>query len=737
MAGSGGKKPPLVADRRHAPQRPAAKAPARQRTARRKSATRQRSSNFLVRLVSGTFGLLFRLFWGIGWRVGLFAGFVLFGFSYYYYSQLPPLEALIDARAKGSVTLLDSEGRVYAWRGETFGGKIDATTASPYLRDAVIATEDKRFYRHFGISPRGIASAIKINMSEGRGPFQGNGGSTITQQLAKLLCLGATYDPKVWATEAAYEEDCRSGGLRRKLKEIPYAFALEAKYGKAGVLSLYLNRAYLGAGARGFEAAAQRYFGKSANEVDPAEAAMLAGLLKAPSKYAPTNNLQRARDRADVILGLMHDQGYLTDAEYADARAHPAALSRAAQERAGGYFADWVMETGPAFLTKETTEDVVIKTTLDRRIQKAAEEALNYVFSEKVKAGSKAEAAVVVMSADGAVRAMVGGRESQVSGAFNRATQALRQTGSTFKPFVYAAALDMGYSMNSLVEDAPLCLYISGSGDWCPKNYSPDYMGTITLTDALVHSVNTATVRVSQATGLEAVRQVAMDFGFASDLASGPAIALGASESTLLDMTGAYAGILNGGSSVKPYGLIELRIQGDDAVLLGQQGGIGERVISEEAAAQLVYMMNQVIERGTGRRARLDGWQAAGKTGTTQGARDAWFIGFTADYVTGVWMGNDDNTPLSGVTGGGLPADIWHEVMVRVNADLDPLPLPMIRPSQVAASMPDNPNAAGDPFEEDGIMPPANQQQGTTKKKKKKHNGKKLGDILLDILRGN
>ena len=686
MSGSNGKRPPLVAERRFFKSAaPKTKPQTKAKSSPKRPAARRpvRKSSWPVRLISGLFRLIIRTAWAIGWRLGAALTVIVGIATFYFYAQLPPLEHLIDARTRGSVTLLDRNGKVYAWRGETFGGQVMADTVSPFLKNAVIATEDKRFFGHLGISPRGIASAVRINMREGRGPLDGNGGSTITQQVSKLICLGVEYDAKKWPTEAEYESECRRGGVWRKIKEVPFAFALEAKYGKENILSLYLNRAYLGAGARGFEAASQRYFGISANEVGPAEAAMLAGLLKAPSKYAPTADLERSRGRASVVLGLMYEQDYLTKAQYDDAIANPARLSQAAEARAGGYFADWVMESGPAFLTNDTTEDVIIRTTLDQDMQKSAEDALAYVFDNKVKSGSTAQAAIVVMSSDGAVRAMVGGRKTQVSGAFNRATQALRQTGSTFKPFVYAAALDMGYTMNSVVEDAPITINVPGSGDWSPKNYSPEFRGFITLTDALTHSVNTATVRIAQATGLEAVRQVAAEFGFASDLADGPALALGVSESTLIEMTGAYAGILNGGSSVKPYGLIELRIQGDDTVLIGQSGGMGERVISEQAARQLTYMMNQVIERGTGARARLDGRQAAGKTGTTQAARDAWFIGFTADYVTGVWMGNDNNTPLTGTTGGGLPADIWHEVMLWIEADIPPTPLPMITPDMM------------------------------------------------------
>ncbi|MCE6959926.1 PBP1A family penicillin-binding protein [Cereibacter sphaeroides] len=691
MSGSNGRRPPLVADRRYGAPPARKTTPAKAKSGggggRPPAPRRRKKRDPLSALVAWVFGLVWGIFrfvwrivWGIGWRIAASVGLVVGLSSYYFYSQLPEVSQLVDGRARGSVTMLDRDGKVFAWRGETFGGMITSDSVSDHLRDAVVATEDRRFYGHFGISPRGIASAIKINLSEGRGPLEGNGGSTITQQVAKLLCLGVTYDPKQWKSEAEYEADCRRGGIWRKVKEVPFAFAMEAKYSKAEILTIYFNRAYLGAGARGFEAAAQRYFGKSANVVNAAEAAMLAGLLKAPSYYAPTANLERARDRANVIIGLMEEQGYLTRAEADKARRNPAQLSEAAQSRSGGFFADWVMESGPTFLTKDTTEDVIIRTTLDQRLQKAAESALADVFATKVSAGSKAQAAVVVMSADGAVRAMVGGRKVEAAGAFNRATQALRQTGSAFKPFIYAAAMDLGYSPADFVDDSPLTVMVKGSGPWTPANYDREFRGLVTLTTALKQSLNIPAVRITEAVGRDKVRQVATEFGIKSDLAAGPALALGVSEATLLEMTGAYAGILNGGSAVRPYGLLELKLQGDDQPLIGQEGGIGERVISEKAARLLTYMMTQVIESGTGTRARIPGWEAAGKTGTTQAARDAWFVGFTADYVAGVWMGYDDNTPLKGVTGGGLPAEIWHEVMLRVHEGLVPRPLEKIVP---------------------------------------------------------
>ncbi len=683
MSNSGRKKPRLVADKRYsAPKRKTAQT-RRKPATRRKSAPRKpaRRRNPVVALFTGLVGWVMRIVWGVSWRLGAVIVLIV-GLSVgYTYTTLPEVGELLDGRARGSVTLLDRNGDVFAWRGDQFGGVVTADTVSPHLKNAVVATEDKRFYWHPGVDPIGIASAIRINLSEGRGPFQGHGGSTITQQTAKLLCLGREYVKSEWDSEKDYVADCRQTSLWRKAKEAVYAMAMEAKYTKDEILSIYLNRAYLGGGAYGAEAAAQRYFGKGAAQLSVSESAMLAGLLTAPSTLAPTANLERSQNRASVVVRLMRDQDYISAAEAATALANPAELSEAAEKQTGGYFADWVMASGPEFFTRDTTEDVIIRTTLDQRIQKAAEDALKFVFDEKVRDGSKAQAAIVVMSADGAVRAMVGGRDTKVRGAFNRATQANRQTGSAFKPFVYATALELGYSHDSTVVDEPFCLDVPGSGRWCPENYTRKHYGRVTLTEALKNSLNVPAVKVSESVGRDLVRKVASDFGIESDLADGPALALGASESTLLEMTGAYAGILNGGSSVMPYGLKELRLLGDDEPLMGSGGGIGERVIQENAARELIWMMHQVVHGGTGGRAKLPDREAAGKTGTTQAARDAWFLGFTADYVAGVWMGYDDNTPLTGVTGGGLPAEIWHETMVRVHEGLEPHRLPMLRPA--------------------------------------------------------
>lgn len=708
MSNSGRRKSPLVADKRYSSgkssgkgkrKKPATKASvgkSRRTTSRRKKTTPKR--NGFITLLLWPFKMVFRILWGFGWRAGMVLAILMTLGVGFFYASLPDVNQLLDGRARGSVTMLDREGAVFAWRGDQFGGVVTTDTVSPHLKNAVVATEDKRFFRHFGLSPRGIASAVRINLREGRGPLSGHGGSTITQQTAKLLCLGTPFDPNAGVSEKEYEADCRRGTLWRKVKEALYAMAMEVKYDKDEILTVYLNRAFLGAGARGFEAASQRYFGKSAASVTPAEAAMLAGLLKAPTRYAPTNNLKRSRDRAAVIVGLMKDQGYLSERAAQQALAHPAELSEAAERKAGGYFADWVMSEAPSFWGRDTTEDVILKTTLDQRIQTAAEQALKHVFENKVTEGSKAQAAIVVMSADGAVRAMVGGRKTKVSGAFNRATQAKRQTGSAFKPFVYATALELGYSHDDMVSDAPLTINIPGSGPWSPRNYTGKYYGDVSLTYALQNSLNIPAVKLSEAAGRENVRKVASDFGIESDLALGPALALGASESTLIEMTGAYAGILNGGSSVTPYGLVALKLLGDNEPLMGISGGIGERVISEAAARELIWMMEKVIAEGTGKRAALDGWQVAGKTGTTQAARDAWFVGFTADYVAGVWMGNDNNAPLNQVTGGGLPAEIWRETMIRVNEGLRPKPLPMALRANKGHTPVADPDPNGDPI---------------------------------------
>ncbi|HEU0222223.1 MAG TPA: PBP1A family penicillin-binding protein [Paracoccaceae bacterium] len=613
---------------------------------------------FLRRMLGMVLGLIWRVAWRAGAAFGLALALALAVF--YAYLTLPPVTALLDGRERGSVILLDRHGAVFAWRGDQYGGQVRSTEVSPHLVHAVVAAEDKRYWLHPGVDPQGILRAMVVNFRAGRAE---QGGSTLTQQVAKVVFLDSD---RSW---------------QRKLKEIPLALAMELKYSKDDILSIYLNRVYLGAGTYGFEAAAQRYFGKSAREVGAAEAAMLAGLLKAPSRYAPTSDLAVAQGRASVIIGLMREQGYLGEAEASAALARPAELSQAAAARAGGYFADWVMESGPAYLTRQTTEDVEIQTTFDPAVQRAAEAALTEVFATRVKEGSQAQAAIVVLSADGAVRAIVGGRDiSPQAGQFNRATQALRQTGSAFKPVVYAAALKAGFSPRDIVEDAPLTLQVPGSGPWSPRNYADGYLGPITLTEALARSVNTATVRVAEEVGRDRVRAMARALGLSGELPPGPAIALGAAEAPLIEMAGVYATFLNRGRRVTPWGLKAIRLRSERDPLLGTEATAAEAVLTEAEAGMLVGMLREVVRYGTGRRAALPGREVAGKTGTTSAARDAWFIGFSADYVVAVWMGYDDNRPLTGVAGGGLPAAIFREVMLRIHEGLPPRPLPVVAP---------------------------------------------------------
>ena len=635
---------------------------------------------FIIKFLRKISFFFFKIIWSFAWRTSLIMGLGMVIAVSYYYFNLKEFGNLLDERSRGSVTLENNAGEVFAWRGDNFDKNLTANNISPHLKNAILATEDRRFYTHFGISPRGIASAVYINIKEGRGPLSGHGGSTITQQTAKLVCLGKPFTKSTWKSEKAYEASCRKSTVWRKVKEALYALSLEFKFSKDEILTIYINRVFLGAGTRGFEAAAQRYFAKSAKVVNPSEAAMLAGLLKAPTRYAPTNNLKRSQERANLVIGQMENQGFLSTIEANFAQKNPAVLSKLAQARAGGYFADWVMASLPKYLTHETTEDVIITTTFDPVIQNAAEKAVKRVFENQVSQHSKAQAAVIIMSPNGAVRAMVGGKEASGAGLFNRATQALRQTGSLFKTVVFAAALEMGYSPNDLVSDEQITISLPGANSWTPKNYSNTFNGRVTLTKAFSESLNIPAVKISEAVGRTSVSELGKKFGLFSDPNNGPAIALGTSEATLIDLVGAYATILNQGTRIEPFGWKKLQLEKNkNEVLMIKSETPNMKIINSETAKDLMFMMSEVTKSGTGKRAKFPDWEVAGKTGTSQSARDAWFIGFSEYYVAGVWMGYDDNTPLQGVTGGGLPADIWRTAMEEIHSNLPPTPLLKMR----------------------------------------------------------
>ena len=577
----------------------------------------------------------------------------------YFYFIIPPFHDILDGRKKGSVTFLDKNGEAFAWRGQQFDQSLRSTNASPYLVQAIISSEDRNFYKHAGFSIRGILGAIIINLREGRGPFTGHGGSTITQQVAKLLCL---------MNEIKSEANCRRQSIARKILELPFSVALELKFTKQEILSIYMNRVYLGASTTGFEAASQRYFAKSATESSLSEAAMLAALLKAPSRYAPTNNLGLAQSRAALVVKSMLKQKYISKLEASQAISKPAKLSKTARSVSGVHFADWVMLDAPESLTIKTTEDIVIRTTFDPSVQMHLETTVSKVFKSKVKPSSKAELAVVVMSATGDVVAMLGGRKDTTTpGQYNRAFQAFRQPGSAFKPFVYAAALQQGYSPDYILSDTEKPPKPMLKLNYWPKNYDSKYIGAVPMSYGLINSVNTVTVQLASLVGVKNVAKLAKGFGIKSELHPNLSLALGSSEVSLINLTSAYAGFLNEGRRVYPRGWLDLRLKSTDEVLISSVKETYENVIDKKTSQALIYMLSEVVQTGTGKRAKIEDWHIAGKTGTSQNARDAWFIGFTSSYVIGVWMGSDDNTPLKGVVGGNIPSIIWAEISKKIH----------------------------------------------------------------------
>ena len=460
------------------------------------------------------------------------------------------------------------------------------------------------------------------------------------------------------------------------------ALWLERRFSKDQILSLYLNRVYLGAGTYGVEAASERYFKKTASDVTLAEAALLAGLLKAPSRYAPTRNSTRAQERAETVLTKMVEAGFITPAERWRAKQTPPRFARSGADDSVHYFVDWVVDRIPDYIG-ETEADLIVDTTLDRDLQIKAEKALRLTLERDGKTLGFSQASLVSLDTVGAVQAMVGGgsyRKSQ----FNRVVHAKRQPGSAFKPIIYLTGLEQGLSPQSMVEDAPVRI-----GSWAPKNFTDRYRGMITLTEALAQSVNTAAVRMAEQAGRNNILSTAQRLGIASPLTRTPSLALGVSEVNLLELVGAYAPFANGGMGVLPHGIIRIRTK--DGTLLYERYGSGlGRVVSPSHVADMNHMLGQVMQAGTGRKAQLPDRPAAGKTGTSQGNRDAWFVGYTADLITGVWVGNDDFTPMGRVTGGRVPTVIWKDFMLAAHRDWPIRPLPDERSGMAVASGPNN-----------------------------------------------
>jgi penicillin-binding protein 1A len=564
----------------------------------------------------------------------------------YYAAQLPPIDQLTIPKRPPNIAILAADGTLLANRGDTGGAAVPLAELPPYLSKAFVAIEDRRFYDHWGIDPIGILRAL-VRDAIGHGGMEG--GSTLTQQLAKNLFL------------------TQERTLPRKIQEAILAVWLEHKYSKDQILDLYLNRVYFGAGAFGVEAAAQKYFGHSAREVSLAEAAMLAGLMKAPSRYAPNHNLAAATERAGEVIQAMREQGFITRPMAELALAEPA---KPTKPKAGGtinYVADYVMDQLDD-LVGPVDEDIAVHTTISASLQTAAEKALRDTLAAKGAHYDVSQGALVALDPDGALRALVGGRD-YVESQFDRATAAKRQPGSSFKPFVYLTALEHGLTPDTIRNDAPINLR-----GWRPEDYEHRYMGPVTLTTALAQSLNTVAVRLALEVGPANVARTARRLGITSALDVNPTIALGTSAVTPLELVSAYVPFANGGIAVTPYVVAKITTAGGHLLYL-HQSATGSRVIAPEYVAMMNRMMAETLATGTARRVDLPGWPAAGKTGTSQDFRDAWFVGYTSHMVCGVWLGNDDNSPTKRASGGSLPVVIWSRFMQVAHADIAPAPL--------------------------------------------------------------
>ncbi|MBT5664447.1 MAG: PBP1A family penicillin-binding protein [Rhodospirillaceae bacterium] len=574
---------------------------------------------------------------------------------------MPDTSTLWEARKSPGATFFAADGTVIARRGAFNGALIPASHLPDHLPHAVIATEDRRFYDHFGMDIFGFARALVSNVRAG-GIVQG--GSTLTQQLAKNLFLTPTRT------------------VTRKLQELMLAIWLEARLSKDEILTLYLNRVYLGAGTYGVEAAARKYFGKSARQVTLPEAALLAGLLKAPSRYAPTNNLKRSRARAAQVLKNMVAAGYLTAKQAKAAIRAPAKLARGSAAGGSRYFIDWIQERLPS-LIGDPPADLLVTTTLDSAMQRAAEIAVETNLKRDGARRKIGQAALVAFGPSGEMRAMVGGR-SYAKSPFNRAAQAYRQPGSAFKPFVYLAALEAGMTPRDIVHDEAVKI-----GKWRPRNFNKKYLGDVTLETALAKSLNTVAVKLSERVGRNKVIATARRLGISSGLTKHASLALGVSDLSLVELSAAYAPLANGGLGIIPHGILEVRTR-SGRLLYRRTGSRGPRVVSQRHIAQMNQMLSAALTSGTGRRAKPKNRPAAGKTGTSQNFRDGWFIGYTADLVAGVWVGNDDNTPMRKVTGGQTPALIWRNFIDGASTGLPARAL--VDSPQIARSMGDSPS---------------------------------------------
>lgn len=591
---------------------------------------------------------------------GLLAGFVGWRSLYSDMPALPETETLWAKGREQAYEFRAANGDLIAIRGPRYGRVVQVSELPAYVAQAFISAEDKRFYEHNGADTTAIVRAVWLNWRSGRTV---SGASTITQQLVKNLIL----DPRQT--------------VRRKVQEVRLARQLEKRLSKDEILTLYLNRIYFGSGAYGIDAATESYFGKPATELTLAEAALLASLPKAPSRLALDSNLEAARERQIYVLGQMVEEGFITAAEKDAAYAAPVQLAESRSSTSVfGYVLDTVTERLGQMLP-DAPGDLVITLTIDMALQTATHDALNRRIAEESETSAASQASAILIKPDGAITTLVGGLDYKAS-QFNRVTQALRQPGSSFKPFVFAAALQVGLDPYSVYQDAPVKF-----GEWEPKNYSPGFFGPITMSEAFAKSLNTVAAIIGNEVGEARIIALAKSFGINSDLRPLPSIALGSQEVSLYELTRAYGTFAKSGERLDPYMI--LRIEDSRGQIIFERPEYEPvRIYPADLAEDMNAMLARVVQNGTGGNAAIPGWTVAGKTGTSQGWRDGWFIGFTSEMVGGVWVGNDDDSPMNKVTGGGLPAKIWSEIMTNALNDTAISPLAgaegVIIPSPVA-----------------------------------------------------
>jgi penicillin-binding protein 1A len=578
--------------------------------------------------------------------LGLWGGMGIAGLVFYYALSLPDTDDLWKVSQSPEISIYSVDDRLVARRGRRGGQALRFEDLPDHLVYAVVSIEDRRFFSHFGLDPRGLARAMWQNVKSGR---VSQGGSTLTQQLAKNVFLTPNRT------------------LKRKVQELLLAFWLEARLTKQDILALYFNRVYFGAGAYGVKAAAETYFNRPVQSLTRGEAAMLAGLLKAPSRYAPTRNPDAARQRALLVINAMRETGFYDTATAQEVAAEQVRILNRSSD-AAHYAVDWTLGQLPDFVGHPRS-DLDVLTTIDPILQLAAEKSINKILNDQGEFRKAGQAAMVVMTPDGAIRAMVGGRSYERS-PFNRAVLANRQPGSAFKPIVYLAALEAGFSPDDDFVDAPLTI-----GDWSPKNYDGKFRGKMSMEQSLAKSTNTIAVQISEQIGRRNTIDMARRLGVTSRLREHPSIALGSFEVNLLELTTAYSHFANGGRQTIPY-VINAVTTGSGAVLYERAASVAPPVTSAKHVGVLNQMLQTAVEDGSGRAARIQGLELAGKTGTSQNWRDAWFVGYGGSLVAGVWVGNDDGSPMNRVTGGGLPAQIWRDFMVTQKSMLDDVALP-------------------------------------------------------------